>query len=341
MMGHLFLKVRGRHADGATREHAVSFFTEPVTWNLPKLFYDSLIGGMQGYFSLTPFQQEAELYIGKEGRNLWIYPLRLDGSGRQLLQAHIIELKHVGFTYYFQHYNCATLVKHLLAINRPEVLTTPEWWTTPRDVVRAAARHELVDAPTALTAARWTLRILQDDLTATEVARVKEAVEASRIPPSTAASDRDYLALKGAQALNLYLYETDQRSRAAWASYAKALQQAEHATFADWALESSQRRDPVTGQPDTQWAFGVMQRQGDTRLYAEILPASHKLEDDNSLYFAESALTLFNLAASTSLEGRGAKLERAVIYGVESLLPRDPLTGGWSGRFRLGWDQLR
>ncbi|MEK8087871.1 DUF4105 domain-containing protein [Aquabacterium sp. A3] len=342
MMGHLFLKVSGRHADGRPREHAVSFFTEPVSWNLPKLFYDSLIGGMQGYFSLTPFQQEAELYIGKEGRNLWIYPLRLNAAELGLLQAHIIELKHVRFTYFFQRYNCATLVKHLLAINRPSVLSDPEWWTSPKDVVRSAVRHDLVDNPTALTAARWTLRIIQEDLTATEVAHVAQQVAAAKAPEANApATEKGFLQLKAAQALNLYLYETDQRTRTVWAPYARALQQTEKTTYRDWTLESNQRRDPVNAPPDTQWSVGVMQRQGDARVFAEILPASHKLEDDNSLYFAESSLALLNVAISTSLDKRDIKLERATIYGVESLLPRDALTGGWSGRFRMGWDQLR
>lgn len=342
MMGHLFLKVRGQHDDGLPREHAVSFFTEPVSWNLPKLFYDSLIGGMQGYFALTPFQQEAELYIGKEGRNLWIYPLRLDTAELSLLQAHIIELKQVSFTYFFQRYNCATLVKHLLAINRPSVLSDPEWWTTPKDVVRSAARHSLIDTPTVLTAARWTLRIIQEDLTATELANVQEQVMATEWPADKAtATEKSFLQLKAAQALNLYLYETDQRARTVWARYARTLQQVERTTYRDWSLESNQRRDPVNAVPDTQWSIGVMQRQGDARVFAEILPASHKLEDDNSLYFAESSLALLNVAMSASLDKRDIKLERLTIYGAESMLPRDTLTGGWSGRFRMGWDQLK
>lgn len=342
MMGHIFLKVSGLDSDGSQREHAVSFFTEPVSWNLPKLFYDSLIGGMQGFFSLTPFQQEAELYIGKEGRNLWIYPLRLNGTERQLLQAHIIELKQVRLTYYFQHYNCATLVKHLLAINRPDVLATPEWWTSPKDVVKVATLNDLVEPPIALTAARWTVRIIQDDLTPAEITSVQRHVNATEIPWSQEpASERGYLQLKAAQALNLYLYETDQRTRKEWVPYAQALQQAEQSVYSGWSLESNQQKDPANAPSDTQWSIGLTQRQESTRLHAEILPASHKLEDDNSLYFAESSLTLFNLAASASLDGREVKLERALVYGVESLLPRDKLTGGWSGRFRLGWDQLR
>ena len=66
------------------------------------------------------------------------------------------------------------------------------------------------------------------------------------------------------------------------------------------------------------------------------LPASHRLEDRNDMYFNESALRLFEVALSQSLQGRGARVERATLYAVESLLPRDRFTGGLSGRFKIG-----
>lgn len=341
MMGHLFLKVRGRHADGSSREHAVSFFTEPVTLNLPKLFYDSLIAGMKGYFSLTPFQQEVELYIGKEGRNLWIYPLQIDGDGLRLLQAHIIELKNIELTYFFQRYNCATLVKHLLAIQKPEILSHGDWWTTPKDVVRAAARHGLAAEPITLTASRWTLRILQTDLHAHDIEEVTRDVMTNHVP-TAGADERSFLKLKAAQALNLYFYEKDQRDRSTWLRYAQQLNAQEVARFPGWSMESRQtQRDPAYSPPDMQWEVGITRTPKETRIRLEVLPASHKLEDDNSGYFAESALTLFNVAVSTPTNQRRLRLDRAIIYGTESLLPRDAWTGGWSGRFRMGWDQLR
>ncbi len=341
MMGHLFLKVRGQHTDGAMREHAVSFFTEPVTWNLPKLFYDSLIAGMKGYFSLTPFQQEVELYIGKEGRNLWIYPLQIDGDGLRLLQAHIIELKNIELTYFFQRYNCATLVKHLLAIENPKILEHGESWTTPKDVVRAAAQHGLTSEPTTLTASRWTLRILQTDLNAQDIEQVTRDVMANHVP-TTGTDERSFLKLKAAQALNLYLYEKDQRDRSTWLRYAQQLSAQETSRFPGWSMESRQRqRDPAYSPPDMQWEAGITKTREEARVRLEVLPASHKLEDDNRGYFAESALTLFNVAVSTPTNKQRLRLDRAIVYGTESLLPRDTWTGGWSGRFRLGWDQLR
>ncbi len=55
------------------------------------------------------------------------------------------------------------------------------------------------------------------------------------------------------------------------------------------------------------------------------------------MYFSESSLTLFDVALAKPLHGASARIERANIYGVESLLPRDRFSGGLSGSFRLGW----
>ncbi|MCY4745802.1 DUF4105 domain-containing protein [Pelomonas sp. UHG3] len=333
MMGHVFLKLSGNDAAGQAREHAISFFTEPVTWNLPRLFWRSLVAGMPGYFTLGPYAEQVQGYIGREGRSLWEHPLRLDAAQRRLLQAHLMELRPVQFTYYFQRYNCATLVKQVLAVARPEVLSTPDLWTTPKDVVRAAQAAGMLEPARALSAPRWTLHLLDPALSADDVARVQQAVAAQDLPPAAPQDPRGFLRQQAALALNQQWVSNGQRAPEVGAAYQRRLQAAAQD---DLTLTSSPALSPSAAPPDAQISVGLLRRDGDEALLLEFLPASHRLEDRNDMYFNESALRLFELALTQSLRGRGARVERATVYAVESLLPRDRFSGGLSGRFKIG-----
>lgn len=332
MMGHVFIKLGGRDAVGVAREHAISFYTEPVTWNLPRLFWRSLVAGMPGFFTLGPYAEQVQGYIGREGRNLWEHPLRLNAAQRQLLQAHLMELRPVQFTYYFQRYNCATLVKQVLAVVKPEVQAQTDLWTTPKDVVRAAQGAGLLDAAQSLSAPRWTLHLLDQALTAEDVAAVQQAVATEDVPLAPTQDPRGFLRQQAALALNQRLVLTGLRTPEAGAAYQRRLQAA---TQSDLTLTSSPALSPSAAPPDAQIAFGVQRRDGDDSLVVEFLPASHRLEDRNDMYFNESALRLFEVALAQSLRGRGARVERATVYAVESLLPRDRFSGGLSGRFKI------
>ncbi|MFG6467050.1 DUF4105 domain-containing protein [Roseateles sp. BYS87W] len=333
MMGHVFLKLSGRDATGQPREHAISFFTEPVTWNLPRLFWRSLVAGMPGYFTLSPYAEQVQGYIGREGRSLWEHPLRVDASQRRLLQAHLMELRPVQFTYYFQRYNCATLVKQVLAVVQPAVLDTPDLWTTPKDVVRAAQSAGVLEPARSLSAPRWTLHLLDGALDAADVAAVQEAVATQSLPAAAPQAARSFLRQQAALALNQHVVQSGRRSPDVAATYQRRLQDAAQA---DLALTSSPAFSPAAAPPDSQLSVGVMRRDGDDALLLEFLPASHRLEDRNDMYFSESSLRLFDIALTQSMHGRGARVERATVYAVESLLPRDRFTGGWSGRFKIG-----
>ena len=332
MMGHVFLKLGGHDAAGAFREHAISFYTEPVTWNLPRLFWRSLVAGMPGYFTLGPYADQVRSYVEREGRNLWEHPLQLDAAQRELLQAHLLELRPVQFTYYFQRYNCATLVQQVLAVVQPRVLDQPDLWTTPKDVVRAAQQAGLLGPAQALSAPRWTLHLLDQALTSDDVTAVRQAVARETLPSASGTDPRGFLRQQAALALNQQWVSGGQRSPEAGAAYRQRL---EAAAPADLTLASNPAFSPAAAPPDTQLSVSLQRRDGDDALVVSFLPASHRLEDRNDMYFNESALRLFEVALSQSLHGRGARVERATVYAVESLLPRDRFTGGLSGRFKI------
>ncbi|WP_459782668.1 lipoprotein N-acyltransferase Lnb domain-containing protein, partial [Photobacterium sp. R1] len=58
-MGHTFIKLSENETDPG---HAVSFFTEVDGFNLPKIMFDSLVVGKEGYFIVSPYQESLNFY---------------------------------------------------------------------------------------------------------------------------------------------------------------------------------------------------------------------------------------------------------------------------------------
>jgi len=339
MMGHLFLKVAGRRPDGIEAAHAIAFFTDADTLNLPKLFYDSMVVGKQGYFVLTPFQDEVQLYAVDEQRSLWEYELQLDGFSRQLMQAHMHELRQTRITYFFQDYNCATLVKHIVAMAAPQLLDGREWWTTPKGVVQRAQQAGLVASSTVTTPSRWHVRALREGLPASQVDAVRAQVE-QRVVPEAAATATDvqqgFLALELARAYNGHLLEQKRVTRSDGQAYAAKLDEVRQRRYAGLELRTDERKNPVNTPPERQISLGWQRSGGAQHLRLGLQPVSHALVDDNRQLFSESELRLFDSAVLVNAQNGRVQLDHFTLYAVESLLPREAMTGGLSGRFKIG-----
>lgn len=343
MMGHLFLKVEGTRGDGVKVAHAIAFFTDADTLNLPKLFYDSMIVGKQGYFVLTPFQDEVQLYAVDEQRTLWEYELKLDAAARQLIQAHMHELRQTRITYFFQDYNCATLVKHIVALAAPDMLDSREWWTTPKSVVQRAQAVGLVASSTVMTPSKWRVRALRDALPADDVSDIRTEVQQRLTPtPRHAGTQGDadarqgFIALELARAYNSYLLEQNQISREDWRAYSAQLDGIRLQRYAGLELQTDERKNPVNAPPERQISVGWQRSGGAQHLRLGLQPVSHALVDDNRQLFSESELRLFDSAVLVNAQNGRVQLDHFTLYAVESLLPREAMTGGLSGRFKIG-----
>lgn len=339
MMGHVFLKLSGRRPDGHAVEHAISFFTDAGTINLPKLFFDSMVVGKTGYFSLSPYNEKLQQYLRDEQRTIWEYELRLDAQQRRLIQAHLLELKQAKLVYFFQNYNCATVVDFIVALARKETLAQQGFWLTPKDVVKRAYATHLVEKSQLISPPRWLVRVLSDQLSSQDVLEVQNWVVSESLPEPVVSSEKsthDYLKLELAKAFQAYRLDTGIGSTASAKNYQAKLGAYVHSQFPDRQLSVDQSTNPVETPQDSQVELGVVHRSGANYIKLGLTPASHHLEDDNRHYLGESELVLFDLAVLKKTEGRELLLDKLVIYGTKSLLPYDDLTGGWSGAIRLG-----
>lgn len=333
MMGHLFLKLSGNDAEGIHREHAIAFFTDANTYNIPKLFIESTLTGKQGFFALSPYTQEVEHYSHREQRNLWEYPLRLEPHDLALIQLHLLELKHSRLSYFFQSYNCATLLRFVLALSG-NIPASHALWVTPKDVLKDAESAGLIENTRTLTASRWMVRALSESLSSEISRSLSQRVLSGTLDThdlSEPDTNRSFLEWQFSQAYNQYAAETGLISPERRTENLTVLKSIAP-QFTEKRLTSNPHIDPLNTPADSQFLLSHQSRGKGQGTRLTFLPTSHELTDDNRAYPHEAALQVMGITFK-SLETPGRlELERLTLYSMQSLIPWNPLAGGLSGR---------
>lgn len=334
MMGHAFLKLSGQTSDGRQVSHAITFFTEAEGYNLPKLFFQSVVVGKPGIFALSPFDEELHRYLELEQRKVWFYELRLDGPTRQLIQFHLQELKQTQLVYFFQSYNCATLLRHVLALSGQLPLSR-HLWISPKDVVKDVSEAGLVKSVSVESPSGWLVRVISDELTGSENKEIQRHVEAGDVMNLhfDSQSDRDYLRLSLVKAYASYLRSEEPKNSLIDASTKKL---SELSLYSDKQLHTSVALNPALSAPDSQFGFSVVGADEKRRYRVSFLPASHGLNDNNSAYTQETELQLLGVAASIDANQR-LRLDRLTFYKMQSYSPYHAMVGGVTSKFLVQW----
>ena len=338
MMGHVLLKLSGVSADGRPASHAVSFFTQIEGINVPRILFESLVTGKRGFYTLSPYREKELFYRQREQRNIWEYPLQLSADQKALMLLHLWELKSAQLTYYFHRYNCATMTRFLLALADPQVLNTPGLWTTPLDLVRALQNSKLIGVVDALPSDRWLAEALSRQLPEAFVAAAQDATRRETLvePAAGLSSDQAFLLLEFSSAWAAYSANVGELTPAAAASIATKARHRLESKFPDQRLDLTHYKSPVRRPQDSQWRVGFQRNDGDTLLQLGFLSASHRLEDSSRQSFSESALQLGDVTANLNPESGEVRLQEMQVYAMTSLTPFNTLTGGFTGRIRLG-----
>lgn len=342
MMGHVFLKLEGQNTQGQPRSHAISFYTDADTINVPKLFYDSMIIGKDGYFALAPYHEKQSLYVDEEQRSIWEYELALDANQRELLALHLLELKQTRLTYFFQKYNCATLVNFIIGLaGKP--LPENAWWVTPRDVIRNANEAGLIRSSQTITTSRWLSRALAQRMSREDKQRVRQSILSGQLQSLLEGddSDADFLRLELARHWNQYAWREDLIDRSRWLDNDARLLQARATRHAHRQIEMGQQFNPMSTPPERQIGVFLAHRDQRVGLGLTLQPVSHTLDDDNRNYTTENSLQLFRTTLYADVERSRLELDELIVYRVQSLMPHETLTGGVSGTFGIAWEGQR
>lgn len=340
MMGHILFKLSGRDHEGRAVEHAVSFITDTRGVNLPRLFFDSMVIGIPGFFTLSPYAEKVDLYLREEQRSLWEYELQLDPVRKEWVIAHLMELKQTALTYFFEKYNCATVVDFILSLGAGQQLDVAGFWLTPKDVVKRAHGLNLVRAGRVVPPSRWLIRALSAQMSAAELDSVKEHVDRlAPLPDAEEHADAAYFRGQLAKAYHARRFETKRTggpSARAYGDYLNSVLEMQHS---DQRLQAVAFKNPVDAPQDSQVELGLVHRGGQDYLRVSLTPTSHRLIDDNRQYFAESEMVLFDVSVLNDLASHSIVLDRLTLYGTKSLIPYDPMSGGVSGAIQLGMEQ--
>jgi hypothetical protein len=341
MMGHIFLKLRGLDSNGNPLEHAISFFTDAGGINISKLFYESMVVGKTGYFSLSPYQEKIALYLGEEQRSIWEYSLKLSAFQKELIQAHLIELRQTDLVYFFQKYNCATVIDFVLSLAATEPLNNTGFWLTPKDVVKRAEKLNLIEQSRLISPNRWLIRALREQLPSDQSKAIQEDIDALRLPEVTQLEpNQAFLHLQLAKAYLAYQTETtkfqDKRLAVLSNSLKSKISHELQEKYPSHVLQVLEQKNPIESPQDSQIAIGLTRRDEQTYLRMNLTPASHQLDDDNRQYFSETELLLFDVSILKDLRSRQILLDQFTVYSAKSLIPYDAMSGGISGAFRIG-----
>lgn len=334
VLGHSFLNISGTR-DGQEIEHAISFYTHAETINLPKLLWESLITGKEGLFALTPYAQEEKKYLEDEQRNLWRYEIRTTPAERALIRNHLFELKNSRLTYFFHRYNCATVLRNILALTG-DVPPTSRWWVTPKDVVKDLQAAQRIDTAQVSLADSWLATHLSTGIP--DMAAIRQGLQ--RTPPPNdwprASWSREQLA--AVRAYNRWLQHQGVLDDAAYAANLKILAPATNAQ-AEPPLEISQEVDPrqTPGQTHlrTEWSSSANGNQ----LRLQWIPVSHTLMQSHSHASAETEMVLLSPTVSVDKNHR-LRLEEFQIFSMKSLIPWHPWLRSWSTQTQISYGTM-
>lgn len=336
MLGHAFLKFSGKNEQGQEVAHAISFYTDAKTINLPKLLFDSMIVGKKGYFSLSPYYEKQQLYVDEEQRTIWEYQLTLDKFQRELIRLHLLELKQSHLTYFFQKYNCATLLNFILALSGKS-MSDSAWWVTPKGLIKNAHQAGLIGDTQVITPSRWLARALAEQIPVVEQQSIRHQVQVGNVASNLdhSGSETAFIRLELAQAYNQYAYLTGELDKDLWIVNDHAISAVKTQYFQNMFLSTDDRFNPINTPGENQISISTQYDDGESALTLSVLPVSHTLSDDNRNYTSETSLQLFAATLKLPLQNGRPILDRLTIYDMQSLIPYDEFTGGLSGRFHI------
>ncbi len=337
IMGHIFLKLEGSNQNGIKVAHDISFFTQLTDINLPKLIFESLFTGKTGFYTLTPHEQSKNYYHFIEQRNLWEYQIKLDEFQRQLIHYYLFELKNISFTYYFHSYNCATLIRNILATAYPRLLNIKSLWVTPLDVVRDINKNNLIDSQFSLPSSRWKIKAFAENLNLTRD-NVSKVINYNfeKLDLEKYTNNEKVLTYELALAYNDYQYEKDVISSTKWGETNAKLIDLRNLTLKNSEIDISNYKNPSATPQDSQIFSKINSYSEDTSYILGFLPASHMLLDDNSQYQNESELRIGEFSFAYKPSDKSFNLDSLILYSAISLQSVDSFTGGVSGLLRLG-----
>jgi hypothetical protein len=142
--GHTFIRVSKAKADAdragvSLLDYGIDFSATVDTDNSLLYAFKGLMGLFRGDFHRIPFYYKVREYNDFESRDLWEYELELTQEQVDMVVAHVWELGHTYFAYYYLSENCSYHILGALDVADPDFNLTENlgWPVIPADTVKA------------------------------------------------------------------------------------------------------------------------------------------------------------------------------------------------------------
>lgn len=326
IMGHIFLKLEGFSKKGKLSIHAVSFVTVIDTYNLFELAVKSTIIGMKGIFSLKPYRKVLYKYLIEEDRNIWEFPITIDEFHKELIHLHIWELKDVKSKYFFQSYNCATVVFYILCLANPKMIYQEKTWLSPKDIIKLSYKNGIITKGKLIPSERWFIKMLIDELNFKRAIYIKKLVENSS---NILTLNRDNLDIKEcllAKTYSTYLFRKGKISKQKWKIF-------QNIKIKDAIIDITQYKNPLRTHAKSQFTLGYTKTKKNDYVNFVISPISNSVYDNNLNYFSENELKI--LSFDFILKENQLSIKRIILYQAANYIPYDLLTKPLSWKFSL------
>jgi hypothetical protein len=146
--GHTFLRVnkatRGDEREGRELlDYGIDYSAVVDTTNAALYAFKGLFGLFPGTFRRVPFFYKVREYNDYESRDLWEYDLNLSPRQVDLVVAHLWELGHTHFRYFYLSENCSYHILSVLEVADPklELISRLGWPVLPSDTVKVMVRN--------------------------------------------------------------------------------------------------------------------------------------------------------------------------------------------------------
>lgn len=194
--GHTFLRV-SKSPPGGNRQglslldYGIDYSATADTGNAVLYAFKGLTGLFRGDFHKVPFYYKVREYNDYESRDLWEYELDLDSEQVARVVAHVWELGHTYFAYYYLTENCSYHILALLEVADPKLQLVDKlgWPVIPADTVKALQENPgLIRQVSYRASNRTRFAQLVEALSAEEQAAVQQLMNDAEAPLPTAFS---------------------------------------------------------------------------------------------------------------------------------------------------------
>ncbi len=148
MFGHLLL-VLDREGKDRLLSRAVNYAAVVTDRFGPFFAFKGIFGLYDGVYAVLPYYDKVEEYSAVNRRDVWEYPLHIEGEALDRFLRHVWELQGLRSRYFFFKENCAFNLLYPIEVARPDLSMTQRFRTNaiPMALLRELTRTGVTGPP--------------------------------------------------------------------------------------------------------------------------------------------------------------------------------------------------